>query len=195
MTELTKLLLELGPLAVFFIANMQLGIFWATGLFMIATAVSLILSRLALKRLPVMPLVSGVIVLVFGALTLWLQDETFIKIKPTIVNFLFASILLAGLFYGRLFVKILFADALKMSDEGWTKLQFRWALFFIFLGLLNEVMWRFFSTDTWVNFKVFGIMPLTLVFMISQILLLRPHMMDSEIGSVDHGSKDGGKIV
>ncbi|WP_045834724.1 septation protein A [Hyphomicrobium sp. 99] len=173
--QLIKLLVELGPLVVFFIGNSRFGIFAGTGAFMVATVISLVASRILLGRIATMPLVTGVFVLVFGGLTLWLQDDHFIKIKPTIVNGLFAAILIAGLLSGRLFLKIVFGDVMRLSEEGWRILTLRWALFFVFLAILNEVMWRFFSTDTWVAFKVFGIMPITFLFALAQIGLLKKH--------------------
>jgi intracellular septation protein len=168
-----KLVVELGPLLVFFIANSRFGIFAGTAAFMFATVASLIASRALLGRIATMPLVTGVFVLVFGGLTLWLQDDHFIKIKPTIVNGLFAAILFGGLATGRLFLKIVFGDVMRLSEEGWRSLTLRWALFFVFLAILNEVIWRGFSTDTWVAFKVFGIMPITFLFAIAQIGLLK----------------------
>ncbi|RUP08375.1 septation protein A [Hyphomicrobium sp.] len=173
--QLIKLVVELGPLIVFFIVNSRFGIFAGTGAFMVATVIALGASRALLGRIATMPLVTGVFVLVFGGLTLWLQDDHFIKIKPTIVNGLFAAILIAGLISGRLFLKIVFGDVMRLSEEGWRILTLRWALFFVFLSILNEVMWRFFSTDTWVAFKVFGIMPITFVFALAQIGLLKKY--------------------
>lgn len=174
-----KLVVELGPLLVFFVANSRYGIFAGTGAFMVATVVALVTSRSLLGRIATMPLVTSVFVLVFGGLTLWLQDDHFIKIKPTIVNGLFAVILFAGLASGRLFLKIVFGDVMRISEEGWRVLTLRWALFFVFLALLNEVVWRGFSTDTWVAFKVFGIMPITFVFALSQIGLLKKYEISS----------------
>jgi intracellular septation protein len=113
--------------------------------------------------------------LVFGGLTLWLQDEQFIKIKPTLVNALFAGALFTGLLAGRSLLKIVFGEVFRLTDEGWRKLTFRWACFFTFLAVLNEVVWRSFSTDVWVSFKVFGIMPLTMIFAIAQMGLLKQH--------------------
>ncbi|MBS0236986.1 MAG: septation protein A [Proteobacteria bacterium] len=173
--QLIKLVVELGPLMVFFIVNSRFGIFAGTGAFMVATVIALGASRALLGRIATMPLVTGVFVLVFGGLTLWLQDDHFIKIKPTIVNGMFAAILIAGLISGRLFLKIVFGDVMRLSEEGWRILTLRWALFFVFLAILNEVIWRFFSTDTWVAFKVFGIMPITFVFALAQIGLLKKY--------------------
>jgi len=173
-----KLLVEIGPLVVFFVGNTQYDIFVATGAFMAATAVSLLASRLIFKRVPAMPLVTGVFVFVMGGLTLYLHDELFIKLKPTIVNVLFASILLGGLAYGHSLLKYLFSDVFQLLDEGWRKLTLRWALFFLFLAVLNEIVWRFFSTDFWVAFKVFGIMPLTLIFSIMQLGLMQRYQID-----------------
>jgi len=127
---------------------------------------------------PAMPLVTGVFVFVMGGLTLYLHDELFIKLKPTIVNVLFASILLGGLAYGHSLLKYLFSDVFQLLDEGWRKLTLRWALFFLFLAVLNEIVWRFFSTDFWVAFKVFGIMPLTLIFSIMQLGLMQRYQID-----------------
>ena len=173
--QLLKLLVEVGPLVVFFVMNARAGIFWGTGAFMVAIIISLIASRILFGRVPVMPLVTGVFVLVFGGLTLWLQDEQFIKIKPTLVNALFAGALFTGLLAGRSLLKIVFGEVFRLTDEGWRKLTLRWAFFFTFLALLNEVVWRSFSTDVWVSFKVFGIMPLTIIFAIAQMGLLKQH--------------------
>ncbi len=173
--QLIKLVVEFGPLLVFFVGNSRYGIYTGTGAFMVATVISLIASRTLLGRIAVMPLITSVFVLVFGGLTLWLQDDHFIKIKPTMVNGLFAAILFVGLATGRLFLKIVFGEVMRLTDQGWRILTFRWAFFFVFLAGLNEVMWRFFSTDTWVAFKVFGIMPLTFIFALCQIGILKKY--------------------
>ncbi len=180
MDQLVKLLVELGPLAVFFLVNSGYGIFAATGAFMAATVVSLIASRLLFGKVAAMPLVTGVFVLIFGGLTLYLHNDTFIKMKPTIVNLLFASLLLGGLLAGRLWLKWLLGDVFAMREEGWHRLTLRWGIFFLFLAGLNEIVWRNFSTDAWVNFKVFGIMPLTMLFGILQVNLLQKYQIEDQ---------------
>ncbi len=193
LNPLLKLVLELGPLLVFFFANARgewliqkfpalasLGgpIFVATGLFMAATIVALAVSWGLTRTLPIMPLVSGVVVLVFGALTLWLQDDVFIKMKPTIVNTLFGAVLLGGLLFGKSLLGYVFDSAFRLDAEGWRKLTLRWGLFFLFLAIVNEVVWRYFSTDAWVTFKVWGIMPITLIFTFAQMPLIMRHSLD-----------------
>lgn len=178
--QILKLLVELGPLVVFFVVNARAGIFWGTGIFMGATIASLVASRVLFRRIPVMPLVSGACVMVFGGLTLWLQDEHFIKIKPTIVNALFAAALFIGLLAGQSLLRIVFGEVFRLTEEGWRKLTLRWACFFVCLALLNEIVWRSFSTDVWVSFKVFAVMPLTMAFAVAQIGLLRQHELPSE---------------
>jgi len=173
--QLLKLAVEVGPLVVFFVVNARAGIFWGTGVFMGATVLSLIASRILFGRIPVMPLVTGVCVMVFGGLTLWLQDDHFIKIKPTIVNALFAGALFIGLLAGQSLLRVIFGEVFRLTDEGWRKLTLRWAFFFTFLAVLNEVVWRSFTTDTWVSFKVFGVMPLTMAFAVAQVGLLRQY--------------------
>jgi intracellular septation protein len=185
-----KLALELGPLMVFFFANARgawlaakfpilasVGgpIFVATLLFMIATALALSISYAMLRTLPIMPMVSGIIVLIFGSLTLWLQDDTFIKVKPTIINTLFGLTLLGGLYFGKSLLGYVFDSAFTLNAEGWRKLTFRWGLFFLFLAIVNEVVWRNFSTDFWIAFKVWGTMPITLAFTMSQMPLIMRH--------------------
>ena len=176
-----KLALELGPLGVFFFANARSGIYMATGAFMVATLVALGVSYALTRRLPIMPVVTGVIVLVFGSLTLWLHDDTFIKMKPTIVNALFGFTLLGGLLFGRSLLGYVFDSVFHLTDAGWRTLTFRWGLFFLALAVLNEVIWRgaqvyipdpVAATDLWVKFKVFGIMPLTFLFTLSQLPLI-----------------------
>ena len=192
-SPLLKMALELGPLVVFFFANSrgewlaqqfpflsEMGgpIFIATGLFMAATAIALAVSWVLTRTLPMMPLISGVVVFVFGALTLWLQNDTFIKMKPTIVNTLFGAILLGGLFFGKSLLGYVFHAAFKLTDEGWRKLTLRWGLFFIVLAVMNEVVWRNFSTDFWVAFKVWGTMPITILFTLSQMPLIMRHSLE-----------------
>lgn len=178
-----KFALELGPLVVFFSVNARAGLFWGTGAFMAATAISLIVSWLLIRRVPIMPLVTGVVVLVFGGLTLYLHDELFIKLKPTIVNTMFGAVLLGGLFFGKSLLAVVFDAAFSLTEEGWKKLTFRWALFFFALAILNEVIWRNFSTDFWVAFKVWGVMPLTFLFALTQVPLLQRYEAKSEISS------------
>ena len=177
---LLKLLLELGPLGVFFFANAKFGIFAATGAFMLAITVALAASWILTRRLAIMPLVTGIVVLVFGGLTLALQDEIFIKMKPTIVNTLFGGVLIGGLFFGKALLGYVFDSVFHLTDEGWRKLTLRWSLFFFALAILNEVIWRNFSTDFWVSFKVFGMMPLTIIFTLTQMPLIQRHSLDDK---------------
>ena len=170
---LLKLALELGPLVVFFIANSRGDLFVATGAFMAATVVALSASWFLTRRLPVMPLVSGAVVLVFGGLTLALQDELFIKLKPTIVNLLFAAALFVGVAMNKPLLAIVFDQAFDLTHRGWMKLSLRWAWFFVFLAAVNEVVWRTQTTDFWVAFKVWGIMPITMIFAMAQAPLLQ----------------------
>ena len=159
---LRKLLIEFGPLVTFFLAQRYKDIYWATGVFMVAISISVLVSRRIERKWPVVPLVTAVFVLVMGGLTLWLQDATFIMMKPTIVNLLF------GLATNRLFLKTVFAEAFDLEDEGWSRLTLRFGLFFVFLAGVNEIVWRTQSEDFWTSFKVFGIAPLTIVFMLLQ---------------------------
>lgn len=170
-----RLAIEAGPLVVFFIVNRFEGIMAGTGVFMAATLVAVLVSLKLERRLPLMPIVSCFFVMLFGGLTLALDDALFIKIKPTVVNLLFAAVLFVGLATGRGFLKLLMGTMLQLDDAGWRKLTWRWAFFFIVLAILNEIVWRGFSTDTWVSFKVFGLMPLTLVFAMAQVPLIMRH--------------------
>jgi intracellular septation protein len=170
-----KLSLELGPLVLFFIANARWGIFVGTALFMVAVLVSLAVSYALTRRLPVMALVSAAIVTVFGGLTLVLQDETFIKVKPTIIYALFGATLLAGLMFKKPLLELVFDSVFNLTEEGWRKLTVRWALFFIAMAVLNEIVWRNFSTDFWISFKLFGAVPLTFVFAALQYRLVMKH--------------------
>jgi intracellular septation protein len=176
--QLLKMGLELGPLVVFFVANSRADIFVGTAWFMGAMVVSLILSWLLLKKIAVMPLVTGVVVLIFGGLTLWLRDDTFIKMKPTVINSLFGIVLLGGLAFRQSLLKYVFGDVYKLKPEGWTILTLRWGLFFFFLAALNEVVWRTQSTDFWVSFKVWATMPLTLIFAALQLPVLTRYAHD-----------------
>ena len=170
--QLIKMALELGPLVVFFIVNSRTDIFTGTAWFMAAMVISLVLSWLLLKRVALMPLVTGVVVLIFGGLTLWLHDDTFIKMKPTVINTLFGAVLLGGLLFGQSLLKYVFGDVYKLQPKGWMVLTIRWGLFFFFLAILNEVVWRTQTTDFWVAFKVWATMPLTIVFAAAQLPVL-----------------------
>jgi intracellular septation protein len=173
-----KLALDIGPLLVFFVANSRLGIFGGTAVFMVAIVVALGISYAMTRHWPIMPVVSAVIVLVFGGLTLILHDETFIKVKPTIIYALFGGALLVGYFFDKPLLEIVFDSVFHITDEGWRKLTLRWAGFFLFLAVLNEVVWRTQSTDFWVNAKVFGFMPLTFVFGALQVPLLMKYAVE-----------------
>ena len=175
-----KIAVEWGPLVAFFAIYYQFGLMAATGVFMVATVIALSVSYGLERRLAVMPLVTGAVIMVFGGLTLWLDDEQFIKLKPTIVNCLFAAVLLGGLAMNRPLMKPLLGSALKLTDEGWRRLSLRWALFFLFLAALNELVWRTQTTDFWVNFKVFGFIPLSLVFAGFQVPLIQRHQLVEE---------------
>ena len=175
-----KFTLELGPLALFFLVYGKLGIFAATGVLMAGVAATLIISWAMLRRLPIMPLVTAVIVAIFGSLTLILHDETLIKIKPTALYLLFGSALFVGLAVKKPLLKIMFDGALHVTEEGWRKLSWRWAFFFLALAALNEVVWRTQTTDLWVKFKTFGFLPLTLVFALAQASLIMRYEAKSE---------------
>lgn len=180
-----KLALDLGPLLLFFLANSKpalfepwlapiipdavahgerAGIFVATAVFMVAIVIALAVSYALTRRVPVMALVSAVVVVVFGGATLFFQNETFIKLKPTIIYALFTVVLFGGLVFRKPLLAMVFDQMFNLTEEGWRKLTVRWALFFLALAVLNEIVWRSFSTDTWVTFKVFGVVPLTFIF-------------------------------
>jgi intracellular septation protein len=169
-------LVDYGPLAAFFAVYWLSDLTAATAAIMIATAVALALALVLERRVPAMPLVTAAIVGVFGGLTLWLQDETFIKMKPTIVQLIFAAVLFGGLAFKRPLLKPLLGAAWPLDDDGWHKLSLRFAVFFLVMAALNEAVWRTQSTDFWVTFKVFGIMALTFVFVASQVYFMRAHM-------------------
>jgi len=177
----TKLMIELGPLLAFFVAWFLADIFWATGVLMAATLVSVVASKLLLGRVSPVIIATAVLVVVFGGLTFWFGDAHFIKMKPTIINLLFAGVLLGGLLTGRPLLKLLFGEAFNLTEEGWRKLTLRWMVFFVVMAVLNEIVWRNFSEAAWVNFKVFGILPLTLIFAMSQIGLIKRYEPKAEV--------------
>ena len=174
-----KMALDLGPLVLFFFANSHYGIFVATGTFMVAVLVALAVSYALTRHLPIMPVVTAIIVVVFGGLTLILHDATFIKVKPTIIYALFGAILLGGLFFNKPLLGIVFDSLFDLTEEGWRKLTLRWAIFFFVLAVLNEIVWRNTSTNVWVDFKVFGVMPLTFLFGALQVPLLKKYAIES----------------
>ncbi|WP_306261707.1 septation protein A [Pararhizobium sp. IMCC21322] len=177
---LLKLALELGPLAIFFFANSRFGIFTATAVFMVAITIALAASWALTRKLAIMPLITGIVVLVFGGLTIYLHNDLFIKLKPTIVNCLFGTILLGGLYFGKSLLGYVFDSVFKLTDEGWRLLTFRWGVFFFVLAIINEIVWRNFSTDFWVSFKLFGFMPITLAFTLFQMPLITKHSIPEE---------------
>jgi intracellular septation protein len=172
LNPILKLTLDIGPLVLFFLANSRFGIFAATGAFMAAVVAALLVSYAMTRQLPIMPVVTAIVVVVFGGLTLALHDETFIKLKPTIIYLLFGGILLGGYILEKPFLAILFDSMFHLTAEGWRKLTLRWAVFFFALAVLNEAIWRTQSTDFWVNFKLFGFVPITFVFAALQYPLL-----------------------
>ena len=175
LNPILKLVLDIGPLVLFFAANARLGIFTATAAFMVAVLIALAVAYAMTGRIEVMPLVTAVIVLVFGGLTLVLHDELFIKLKPTIIYVLFGGTLLGGLALGKPLLGMLFDQMFHLSEEGWRKLTWRWVLFFFALAVLNEIVWRTQSTDFWVSFKLFGVVPLTFLFGALQMPLINKY--------------------
>ncbi|MFY9760184.1 MAG: septation protein A [Xanthobacteraceae bacterium] len=173
-----KLALDLGPLALFFFANTRYGIFVATAAFMVAVLAALAVSFVMTRQLPIMPVVTAIIVVVFGGLTLILHDATFIKVKPTIIYALFGAILIGGLIFKKPLLGVVFDSMFDLTDEGWRKLTLRWAIFFFVLAVLNEIVWRNTSTNVWVDFKVFGVTPLTLIFGALQVPLLKRYAIE-----------------
>jgi intracellular septation protein len=175
---LFKLATELGPLMVFFIANAKFNLFVATGAFMVAVIAAMIASYAVTRHVPMMAIVTAVVVIVFGTLTLVLHDETFIKVKPTIVYTLFAAILGGGLLFGRSFIAVMFDQMFNLTPQGWRILTLRWSLWFLAMAVLNEIIWRTQSTDVWVTFKAFGMVPLTMLFAVTQMSLIKRHHLE-----------------
>jgi intracellular septation protein len=171
---------DFGPLAVFFIVSKLGNIMQATAAVIVATLLALALGYWATRRVALMPLVTAIVVTIFGGLTLWFNDETFFKMKPTIVQALFAAILLGGLLLKRPTLQYVLGDTLKLTDAGWLTLTWRYAVFFIAMAVLNEIVWRHVSTDLWVDFKVFGILGLTVLFSLSQMPLLKRNMIETD---------------
>src|ERR1700758_3386056 len=192
---LFKLATELGPLLVFFVANAKFHLFVATGAFVVAMITSYVVTR----HVPVMTLVTGAIVIVFGTLTLALHDETFIKVKPTIIYGLFAATLGGGLLFGRSFIAVMFDQMFNLTPQGWRLLTLRWAMFFFAMAILNEAIWRTQTTDFWVNFKAFGVIPLTMIFAVTQMPLIKRYHLEPvslEASEADAGDvRKGGTIL
>jgi intracellular septation protein len=172
LNPMLKLVLDIGPLILFFAANSKFGIYAATGAFMVAVLIALAVSYVMTRHIAMMPVVTAVIVLVFGGLTLILHDDLFIKLKPTIIYVLFGGTLLAGIAFDKPFLSIMFDQMFHLTPEGWRKLTWRWAIFFLLLAVLNEIVWRTQTTDFWVSFKLFGVVPLTMLFGALQYRLL-----------------------
>ena len=178
MKSISKLLIDIGPLAVFFIFYTRGDLKSAIIPFMIATIIAVLFSYIMEKKIPVMPTVGAFIILIFGGLTIYFDNEVFFKMKPTIINLLFALILYGGVIVKKPLLKFLLGAAIKLEDEGWKILTQRWISFFIALAILNEIVWRTQSTDIWVNFKVFGILPITFIFTMTQFPLIKKYQIE-----------------
>ena len=178
MKSISKLLIDIGPLAVFFIFYSKSDLKSAIMPFMIATIIAVLFSYIMEKKIPVMPTVGAVIILVFGGLTIYFDNEVFFKMKPTIINLLFALILFCGMIVKKSLLKFILGAAIKLEDDGWIILTQRWISFFIALAILNEIVWRTQSTDLWVNFKVFGILPITFIFTMTQFPLIKKYQIE-----------------
>ncbi len=161
-------------------ANKLFGVQVATCVLMALTFVALVIVYAKEKKVALMPLISGVAVTILGSLTIYLHDDYFIKIKPTVVNAMFAVVLLGGVYFRKATFKYVLGHAISLEDEGWRKLSLRWGIFFLFLACLNEVIWRNFSTDFWVNFKVFGMFSLTMLFTLAQMPLIKRYWIEHE---------------
>ena len=178
MKSLYKLLIDIGPLAVFFIFYTRSGLQASILPFMVATVIAVLFSYILEKKIPIMPTVGAGIVLLFGGLTIYFDNDVFFKMKPTIINVLFAVILYGGILINKPLLKYLLGAALKLEEVGWKILTQRWIGFFIALAVLNEIVWRTQSTDIWVNFKVFGILPITFIFTMTQFPLIKKYQIE-----------------
>ena len=178
MKSIFKLLIDIGPLAVFFVFYTRSDLKTAILPFMIATIIAVLFSYIIEKKIPIMPTVGAVIILIFGGLTIYFNNETFFKMKPTIINLLFAGVLYGGIILNKPFLRYLLGAALKLQDEGWDILTKRWIGFFIALAILNEIIWRTQTTDIWVNFKVFGILPITFIFTLTQFATIKKYQIE-----------------
>jgi intracellular septation protein len=181
MHPLLKLALDLGPLVIFFAANALFGnIFTATAVFMVAMLIVIPIGIVIERKISPMPLITAALVLVFGGLTIWLSNDFFIKIKPTVLYVMFAGVLLGGLAFSRLFIKLMLGQTLNLPEGAWRTLTWRWAVFFLALAVLNELVWRNVSTNTWLAFKVWGVFPLTLIFAMAQTPFIARHQIETE---------------
>ena len=178
MKSISKLLIDIGPLAVFFIFYLRSDLKSAIIPLMIATIIAVLFSYIMEKKIPIMPTVGAFIILIFGGLTIYFDNEVFFKMKPTIINLLFALILYGGVIVKKPLLKFLLGAAIKLEDEGWKILTQRWISFFIALAVINEIVWRTQSTDIWVNFKVFGILPITFIFTMTQFPLIKKYLIE-----------------
>lgn len=172
------MLVDLAPLLIFFLVYLVAGIYWGTAALMAASVISMIVSKVWLGHISATLILTTVLVVGFGGLTLWLNDPSFIKMKPTMVNLLFAVVLAGGLLFGRNLLQLLLGEAFRLTELGWRLLTYRWIGFFIALAVLNEIVWRNFSETTWASFKVFGILPITVVFAMLQIGLIQRHSLE-----------------
>ena len=178
MKSISKLIIDIGPLAVFFIFYSRGDLKSAIIPFIIATIIAVLFSYIMEKKIPIMPTVGAFIILIFGGLTIYFDNEVFFKMKPTIINLLFAIVLYGGVIVKKPLLKFLLGAAIKLEDEGWKILTQRWISFFIALAILNEIVWRTQSTDIWVNFKVFGILPITFIFTMTQFPLIKKYQIE-----------------
>ena len=178
MKSLYKLLIDIGPLAVFFIFYTRSGLQASILPFMLATVIAVLFSYILEKKIPIMPTVGAGIILLFGSLTIYFDNDIFFKMKPTIINVLFAVVLYGGILINKPLLKYLLGAALKLEETGWKILTQRWIGFFIALAILNEIVWRTQSTDVWVNFKVFGILPITFIFTMTQFPLIKKYQIE-----------------
>jgi intracellular septation protein len=173
-----KMALDFAPLAAFFVTYKLGGMYWATGVLMALTLVTLVIGYVMTGKLAKFPLYSAILVGVLGGLTLYFQDGTFVKMKPTVVNLLFAAVLAGGLYFNRIFLRDLLGSTMDLPDAAWRQLTLRWAGFFMALALLNEFVWRSMSEEAWVNFKVFGLLGLTIVFAAANTPFMMKHMTE-----------------
>ena len=179
MNSFVKLFIDIGPLAIFFIYYKLSGdLIDAILPLMLATVVAVIISYILEKKIPIMPTLGAGIVVIFGGLTIIFDNKIFIFMKPTIINIIFAAILYGGIILKKPLLKYLLGSALKLEEEGWTILTQRWAAFFIALAVLNEIVWRTMSEEFWVSFKVFGILPITFIFTMTQFPLIKKYQVE-----------------